>query len=134
MPERTRRYTDHVEHASDHDLLITLNTKINSICESIQSHNEQHKEFINKVDQRCEHRLSLINGNNDKVIGKSMFRWLFGTVIIVLISLFGIIGVTRINSVKNDIQISHNYDLIGKNATAIEQLITKQEISHDYDM
>lgn len=127
MTGLTRRSSDHDEHATDHDLLIKLNTKMNSICELVHESHDQHKEFIDKIDNRCEGRLNIINSNNDKVLGKQMFKWLFGTIIFIIIGMFGLCGMTRIIAVKNELQITHNAVLIGANALAIELLIKDKE-------
>jgi hypothetical protein len=115
-----RRYTDHITKTSDHDLLIKLHTKIDGICSAHKETRLAIKSYADRIDVRCEHRLGMINATSDNVIGKSMFRWLFGFLVLALITLYSIAGVNTVSVAKNEIQI-------GENAKALKQLIERDK-------
>ena len=121
-----RRYTDHIETASDHDILIKLNTKVSLVCAAIKDTNDHLKDFTDKIDIRCEDRLKLINSNNDKIVGKSMFKWLIGLVIIGMITVAGIAGTNSVFIARHDTKISHVSTQIEKNAIAISKIIKER--------
>jgi len=118
-----RRYTDHILKASDHDLLIKLHTKIDDICSAHKETRLEIRSYADRIDVRCEKRLGMINSTSDNVIGKSMFRWLFGFLVLALITLYSITGVNTVAVAKNEMQI-------GENAKALKQLIERDNESH----
>ena len=123
--ELDRRYTDHIEQATDHDLLTKLNAKMDSVCKAHKDTQEFLKDTIKRVDIRCESRLNLINSNSKEVVGKSIFKWLIGILVFVLLTVFGVAGLNSISIAKNESSIIQNGKQIGQNAIAIDKLITR---------
>ncbi len=127
MTEPTRRYNDGIEPTTDHDLLIRLNTKISTICLSQAETNQHLKDFTDKIELRCESRLKLIDKVNDKILGKSIFTWLLGIVIVVIMTVFSIAGINKVEIAKYQLMIDANAEQIKSNADAIKILISSQQ-------
>jgi len=127
MTEPTRRYNDGIEPTTDHDLLIRLNTKISTICLSQAETNQHFKDFTDKIELRCESRLKLIDKVNDKILGKSIFTWLLGIVIVVIMTVFSIAGINKVEIAKYQLMIDANAEQIKSNADAIKILISSQQ-------
>ena len=108
MTGHKRRETDKIKNLTEHDLLIGLTTKVNSICSVQHEYKEDLKDFIKTIDKRCERRLALINANSDKVFGRAMTKWLFSILVFVVISMFCAIGINKISITKHEFQISQN--------------------------
>jgi len=128
MSEPTQRYTDHIEFASDHDILIKLNTKISTVCHAQVETNDHLKDFIDKIDDRCEIRLGIVNDINNKAVGKAMFTWIIGIIISVLIIIFGICGMNKVDITKYQTMMDSNVEQIGLNAIAIKKLIINKKV------
>ena len=126
MVDQTRRYTDHILKASDHDILIEVHTKINDLCDSHKDTRKELKEFADRIDTRCETRLDLINRNHGHIIGKTMFKWLFGFLILAMLTLYSAAGFNSVSVAKNESQIAQNGIQIGLNAEALKNLIARE--------
>ena len=120
MTEYNRRETDKIQDMTSHDMLISLTTKINSICPLLHENRDDLKNFITAIDKRCERRLSLINANSDKVLGRTMAKWLFSILIVIVVSMFGAIGMNKIALTKHEIQILQN----SENIIQIDKIVT----------
>ena len=127
MTEPTRRYNDGIEPTTDHDLLIRLNTKISTICMSQADTNQHLKGFTDKIEFRCESRLKLINKVDDKIVGKSIFTWLFGIIVVVIMTVFSVAGINKVEIAKYQLMIDANAEQIKSNADAIKILISRIE-------
>jgi len=127
MTTQTRRHTDGIEPTTDHDLLIRLNTKISTICMSQADTNQHLKGFTDKIEFRCESRLKLIDKVDDKILGKSMFTWLFGIIVVVIMTVFSITGINKVEIAKYQLMIDANAEQIKSNADAIKILISSQQ-------
>ena len=108
MTEHNRRETDLIQNLTSHDMLISLIAKVNSICPILHNNRDDLKSFITAIDARCERRLSVINANSDKVLGRTMAKWLFSILVLIIISMFGTIGMNKITLTKHEIQILQN--------------------------
>ena len=122
-----RRYTDHIEKASDHDLLTKLNSKMDSVCKAHKDTQDFLKDSIKTIDTRCESRLVLINQNHDKAVDKPMFKWLIGILIIVLLAGFSVAKMNSSAISKSEATIIANGKQIGENAKAIHKLIARDK-------
>jgi hypothetical protein len=127
MTEPTRRYNDGIEPTTDHDLLIRLNTKISTICMSQSDTNKHLKDFTDKIEFRCESRLKLIDKVDDKILGKSMFTWLFGIIVVIIITVFSVAGINRVEIAKYQLMVDSNAEQIKSNADTIKILISSQQ-------
>jgi len=126
MTEYNRRETDLIQNMTSHDMLISLTAKVNSICPILHENRDDLKNFITAIDKRCERRLSLINANSDKVLGRTMAKWLFSILVLIIISLFGLVGVNTISLTKQDFQAVQNSKAIKSNADSIRELILEK--------
>ena len=131
MAEPTRRYGDGSEPTTDHDLLIRLNAKINVMCASLAETNQHVRDgnqnltdFTDKIDIRCESRLNLIDKVDDKILEKSLFKWLLGIIIVVIMTVFSIAGLNRVKIAKYQTMVDSNAEQIRSNADAIKVLIS----------
>jgi len=120
MTEHNRRETDKIQDLTSHDMLIELTAKVNSICPILHENRDDLKSFITAIDKRCERRLSLINANSDKVLGRTMAKWLFSILIVIVVSMFGAIGMNKIALTKHEIQILQN----SENVIQIDKIVT----------
>ena len=127
MPDDNRRYSDHIKKTSDHDLLIRLHTKMDDVCASHKETRQEVRSFADKIDTRCETRLDLINRNNEHIIDKTMFKWIFGFLILSLVTLYSVAVTNTVSLAKNESQIIQNGIQIGLNAEALEKLIERGE-------
>ena len=134
MVEPTRRYGDGSDPTTDHDLLIRLNAKINVMCASLAETNQHVRDgnqnltdFTDKIDVRCESRLNLVDKMNDKILSKSMITWLFGIIIVVIMTVFSIAGLNKVEIAKYQTMIDSNAEQIKSNADAIKILISSQQ-------
>ena len=127
MPDDNRRYSDHVKKASDHDLLIRLHTKMDAVCAAHKETREEVKAFADRIDTRCETRLGLINRNHEHIMDKTTFKWLFGLLILALVTLYSVAVTNTISLTRNEAQIISNGIQIGLNAEALEKLIERGE-------
>ena len=134
MTDPTRRYNDGSEPTTDHDLLIRLNAKINVMCASLAETNQHVRDgnqnltdFTDKIDIRCESRLNLVDKMNDKILSKSMITWLFGIIIVVIMTVFSIAGLNKVEITKYQTMIDSNAEQIKSNADAIKILISSQQ-------
>jgi len=124
------------EPTTDHDLLIRLNAKINTLCASLSETNQHVRDgnqnltdFTDRIDVRCESRLNLIDKVNNNSLGKSMFMWLLGIIVIIVMTIFSIAGLNKVEIAKYQLMIDSNTTHIKANADAIKTLITsRQEI------
>ena len=131
MTEPTRRYGDGSEPTTDHDLLIRLNAKINIMCASLAETNQHVRDgnqnltdFTDKIDVRCESRLNLIDKVDNKILEKSLFKWLLGIIIVVVMTVFSIAGLNKVEIAKYQTMIDSNVEQIKSNADAIKILIS----------
>ena len=131
MTEPTRRYGDGSEPTTDHDLLIRLNAKINIMCASLAETNQHVRDgnqnltdFTDKIDVRCESRLNLIDKVDNKILEKSLFKWLLGIIIVVVMTVFSIAGLNKVEIAKYQTMIDSNVEQIKSNADAIKVLIS----------
>ena len=124
MIDPTRRHTDGIEPTTDHDLLIRLNTKISTICMSQADTNQHLKDFTDKLEFRCESRLKLIDKVDNKILEKSLFKWLLGIIIVVVMTVFSIAGLNKVEIAKYQTMIDSNAEQIKSNADAIKVLIS----------
>jgi len=134
MTDPTRRYNDGSEPTTDHDLLIRLNAKINVMCASLAETNQHVRDgnqnltdFTDKIDIRCESRLNLVDKMNDKILSKSMITWLFGIIIVVIMTVFSIAGLNKVEITKYQTMIDSNAEQIKSNADTIKILISFQQ-------
>jgi len=130
MAEPTRRYGDGSEPTTDHDLLIRLNAKINIMCASLAETNQHVRDgnqnltdFTDKIDIRCESRLNLIDKVDDKILEKSLFKWLFGIIVVIIMTVFSIAGLNKVEIAKYQLMVDSNAEQIKANADAIKTLI-----------
>ena len=131
MDDLKRRYTDHISKADDHDLLTSLNAKMDSVCKAHKETQGDLKDFVKTIDTRCEGRLNLINSNNKEVVGKSIFKWLIGILVLVLLSVFTVAGMNTVSIARNESTIIQNGIQIGKNARALDKIIERTFSPHD---
>ena len=131
MVEPTRRYGDGSDPTTDHDLLIRLNAKINVMCASLSETNQHVRDgnqnltdFTDKIDIRCESRLNLIDKVDDKILDKSLFKWLVGIIVVVIMTVFSIAGINKVEIAKYQLMIDANAEQIKSNADAIKILIS----------
>ena len=127
MIDPTRRHTDGIEPTTDHDLLIRLNTKISTICMSQADTNQHLKDFTDKLEFRCESRLKLIDKVDNKILEKSLFKWLLGIIIVVVMTVFSIAGLNKVEIAKYQLMVDSNAEQIKSNADAIKILISSQQ-------
>ena len=123
MTEYNRRETDLIQDLTSHDMLISLTAKVNSICPILHENRDDLKNFITAIDKRCERRLSLINANSDKVLGRTMSKWLFSILILIIVSMFGAIGMNKIALTKHEIQILQN----SENVIQIDKIVNREK-------
>jgi hypothetical protein len=123
MTEYNRRETDLIQDLTSHDMLISLTAKVNSICPILHESRDDLKNFITAIDKRCERRLSLINANSDKVLGRTMAKWLFSILILIIVSMFGAIGMNKIALTKHEIQILQN----SENVIQIDKIVNGEK-------
>jgi len=123
MTEYNRRETDLIQNMTSHDMLISLTAKVNSICPILHENRDDLKNFITAIDKRCERRLSLINANSDKVLGRTMSKWLFSILILIIVSMFGAIGMNKIALTKHEIQILQN----SENVIQIDKIVNGEK-------
>jgi hypothetical protein len=121
--EFTRRYTDHIKNRSDRELLIGHSKDIKLICKKLDSRETKREAFeiriydkidswSNKIDTRCESRLSLIGSK----MSTTTFRWLFGLLVLAVLSMAGAVSYNRVD-------ISQAKSLIKSNAVHIQENI-----------
>jgi len=121
--EHSRRYTEHVKNRSDRELLIGHSKDIKQLCDMIKEREVKREvfetriydkigEWSDKVDLRCESRLSMIGTK----MGATTFRWLFGLLVLAVLSMAGAVSYNRVD-------ISQAKSLIKSNAVHIQENI-----------
>lgn len=78
-----RRYTDHTEKASDHDLLIKLNTKIDLLCKAVYENGKALKAHVETTKKVCDHRIEVCTDRADKKVDSGTF-WTFVTIVVLV--------------------------------------------------
>ena len=100
-----RRYTNHIEPSSEHDLLLTLHTKFNHMYKMQETNADKLTAFIEKIDIRCENRSANCSKAFESKISSNTFWKVFGVIVIVLIGVCGTITFNSVNSAKNTVLI-----------------------------
>jgi hypothetical protein len=118
MADLERRYTDHIKSASDHDLLIKINTKVSFICKELAETKETLKDHIETISDTCTRRKELCEATLDKKVLGSVF-WKLVTILVVV---FGVLFTT---SITNRVDVSRNTTVIKYNSA---QLIENIEV------
>jgi hypothetical protein len=116
--ELTRRYSDHIEPASDHDLLIKINTKISFICKELKETKDTLKDHIGVMRETLEHRREICDTKLKSKVETSMFWRLIGILVVVL-------GVLFATTMTNSVAVSNNTTVIKYNSA---QLLKNIEI------
>ena len=89
---------------NDHDLLVSISTKVTSLCSDFQSVKSENREDHQKMNDRLE-------TNIDKKLNAKIFYWLIPFIIAGLLAVGGI--------------ASDNHYEIGQNEKAIEMHLDK---------
>ena len=70
---------------NDHDLLISLNTKMSAACESIN----KIENAIFKQAENCKHRVEQCTQIHSSKINTSMVKWMVGILVVFMVGLAG---------------------------------------------
>jgi len=86
--EQQRRYTDHLKHISEHDMLIRLNTKMDAMCKKADVNKADLDTYMAKMDARCEHRMELCSQSFESKLSFTTY-WKILTIIVLVLFAFG---------------------------------------------
>ena len=114
MPDlkQDRRYSDHVKHASDHDIIIGYGRDIQSLCKITDKIDKKLDSMAERDDDRCNLRVAAIHDKIDRRVTSATFWKLFGVIMLCLMTLYGTVGLTVRNTEKNKGQIAINTECI----------------------
>ena len=101
MTDLKRRYTDHLEQSSDHDLLIRLHTKMDSVCKTLKEKNDSINHTIEILNKNCLHQREVCDTVLEKKLPGATFWRLVGILIVVLSVLFTTAITNRVDVTKN---------------------------------
>jgi len=107
-----RRYSDHVEHTSDHDLLIKVNTKVTTICSTIADTNSTLREYIEKMDRKCGERTDHCVDKFDKKLDSNTFWRLVAILVLLFSASFAGFGANRLILARHTEKIAINAEHI----------------------
>ena len=105
MADLKRRYSDHLKKTSEHDLLIKLHLKFDSMCSMQKDLKADLKEYKEKIDTRCESRSDHCGKMFEARIPSSTFWKVFSVIVLVLIAIGGTVSYNSITSAKNTVLI-----------------------------
>ena len=103
-----RRYTDHIERTSDHDLLIKLHTKIDSICSNLTANTKAIKDLSDKIDIRCDRRNEVCAKAAERKLDSPTFWKLVVSLTIIIGSLSSAVGINLVTSTENKTLITQH--------------------------
>lgn len=115
VEEYAKRYTDHLDRASDHDLLIKLNTKMDSVCRALTEKTTSIDHSFEMLNKSCAIRKTTCEAAIDKKVPGTTF-W---TLVIILT---GVLGVLFTTAITNRVDITSNYANLLQAAKQIEKL------------
>ena len=95
-----RRISDMLDGMTDHDLLIAHTVKINQLCGLVTSFDKKMDIHVSKTAKHCDDRHEALNIRMEDKVGQTHFRWMIGILIIIMISLFGTVGITIVTQYK----------------------------------
>lgn len=110
-----RRSADKLLDQSDHDLLINHTVKLEFLCDLLEDYHVKFDKFSESSALRCEAR-------HEKIIDKSIFKWIIGILIFVIISVATTIGIDQIKISNQHILIMKNAERIKENKAEIDEL------------
>lgn len=91
----------------DHDLLISLNTKMTTICNQQTELSKDFKSFKNNCDE-CEEKIYTSIGDVDKKkVDFNIFKWIIGGVCVVVLIITGYLVIAGTQITKNTTEIKH---------------------------
>ena len=120
MTDLKRRYTDHLEQSSDHDLLIRLHTKMDSVCKTLKEKNDSINHTIEILNKNCLHQREVCDTVLEKKLPGATFWRLVGILIVVLSVLFTTAITNRVDVTKNTSVILQNTKQLDKNTAVLE--------------
>jgi len=109
--------------AEDHDLLTKHSVKLDAICASQNRTEKNVLEFIEKIDKRCDKRKDDVQIMHDKTMKSTTFWKLVTILIVILTAMVATMGLNRTISLRNEIQIEHNTELIKKNGNLLNEIL-----------
>ena len=125
MTDLKRRYTDHLDKSSDHDLLIRLHTKMDSVCKTLKEKNDSINHTIEILNKNCLHRREVC----DKVLDEKLPGATFWKMVIILTIVLGALFTTaitnRVDVTKNTSVILQNTKQLDKNTVVLETVRKK---------
>ena len=120
--ELNRRFDDHVTKSDDHDLLIRVHTKLDSICENQSKNTKAIKGLSDRIDLKCEHRIETCGDRFDKRITSTTF-WKFVWITALLFGVsFSISTANLISLTKHGYWIETNVMNIGRGVNNTENV------------
>jgi len=123
--ELKRRYTDHLEKMPDHDILIGLSTKMDTVCVAHAETREMLQDYIKRSDDRCDRRIGIVYKKVDEKVGRPTYLKILGISVGVIAILFASVSLNWKTCTKNELQISSNAAHIEKNLKAIDKMISR---------
>ncbi|MBC8179983.1 hypothetical protein H8E88_02555 [candidate division KSB1 bacterium] len=122
MTDLTRRYTDHLEQTSDHDLLIKLHTKMDGVCKTLKEKNDSINHTIETLNTNCLHRREVCDAAMEKKLPNSTF-WKLVTILVVVLGVLFTTAITnRVDVTKNTSVIIQNTKQLDKNTIALDRV------------
>ena len=107
-----KRYTDHLEKTSDHDLLIKLNTKMDSVCVALKDKPTSIDHAFEMLNASCAARKTACDKTLDSKITGTTFWKLVAILTVILGIMFTATTKNTIDIAKNIITIMHNQETI----------------------
>ena len=101
VEEYAKRYTDHLDRASDHDLLIKLNTKMDSVCRALTEKTTSIDHAFEMLNKSCAVRKTTC----DKVLDSKLAGTTFWKLVAILTV---VLGVMFTATTKNTIDVAKN--------------------------
>ena len=111
----SRRSSDKLLDQSDHDLLINHTVKLEFLCDLLEDYHIKFDGFAESSALRCEAR-------HNQIIDKSIFKWIIGILVFVIISVAATIGIDQSRISSQYILIQENTRRIKENKVEIDEL------------
>ena len=106
--EHKRRYTDHIEKANDHDIIISLVTEVKAMHETVINNCKVLTDYMNKMDLKCENRTKSCSTRFDSRITATTFWKLVG----ILSGIFIVVYVLAGNNYIEILDIKHDVGIL----------------------
>ena len=114
MTDQNRRFDDHLTKTPDHDLLIKLHTKMDSVCKAITRSNEELRSHTEGINAQLFHRTEVCTAKFDKKLDSGTFWRLVAILVIIFGTIFTGIGLNKMLLTEHSQDIKNNVVHIGE--------------------